>query len=241
MTIDYIVAELCLQKQPKELGIDGAVSLWDELQWVHITQSNFVHGDGQFLPWHRYDVRVHELLLQTRCNYTGSQPYWDELRNVEAGPVGESPVFDPITGLGGNGTGPRMCVADGPFSGLSLHINDTSYAVSAYCLSRNLSQAGFDQANSKYLDPCMAKDTYAEAWPCFNTGGPHGAGHQGTGGVVSQLQSNILHKYRESVTGIYTGRVDAAAYRRSRGSRILPASRVPRPRLVAMATEGSFN
>lgn len=132
-------------------------------------------------------MRVHELLLQTRCNFTGSQPYWDELVDVEAGPVQDSPVFDPATGLGGNGTGPGLCVTDGPFSGLSLRINETGYAVPAYCLSRNLSQAGFDQANSTYLDPCMAKTSYTEAWPCLNVGGPHGAGHQGTGGVVSLL------------------------------------------------------
>lgn len=107
---------------------------------------------------------------------------------MEAELVGESPVFDPITGLGGNGTGSSMCVTDGPFSGLFLHINDTGHAVSAYCLSRNLSQAGFDQANSTYLDFCMMKDTYTEARPCFNTGGPHGAGHQGTGSVVTRFQ-----------------------------------------------------
>lgn len=182
---DYIQAELCLQKQPEELGIAGHLTLWDDIQWTHIIQSNFIHGSGQFLPWHRYYVRLHEHLLQARCNYTGAQPYWDELTDVAAAPLQNATVFDPATGFGGNGAGPDLCTADGPFAGLALRVNVTGYAVPEYCLSRNFSQAGFDQANSTYLDPCMAKGTYADAWPCLNSGGPHGAGHQAVGGVVS--------------------------------------------------------
>lgn len=30
---------------------------------------------GQFLPWHRYYMYLHEYLLRTECNYTGAQPY----------------------------------------------------------------------------------------------------------------------------------------------------------------------
>lgn len=174
-----------MQNQPEELGVNGALNLWDDIQWTHIIQSNFIHGSGQFLPWHRYFVRVHEYLLQTRCNYKGSHPYWPELTDSEAAPVQDAPVFDPVTGFGGNGTGPNLCAADGPFADLALRINDTGFAVPDYCLSRNFSQAGFDLANSTYLDVCMAKETYVDAWPCFNTGGPHGAGHQAVGGVVS--------------------------------------------------------
>lgn len=60
---------------------------------------------GQFLPWHRYYVRMHELALQKLCNYRGAHPYWDELTDYTNGNVSQSPIFDPITGLGGNGTG----------------------------------------------------------------------------------------------------------------------------------------
>lgn len=206
MTLEYIQAELCLQNQPEELGVNGALNLWDDIQWTHIIQSNFIHGSGQFLPWHRYFVRVHEYLLQTRCNYQGSQPYWPELTDSETAPLQDAPVFDPVTGFGGNGTGSNLCVADGPFANLALHINDTGFAVSPYCLSRNFSQAGFDLANSTYLDVCMAKEAYVDAWPCLNTGGPHGAGHQAVGGVVSTNPLSLLPR------ALFYARESSSAY-----------------------------
>lgn len=130
-------------------------------------------------------MRVHEYHLQTRCNYTGAHPYWDELTDVATAPLQDAPIFSAATGIGGNGTGADLCVADGPFEDLTLRINVTGGAGPDYCLSRNFNQAGFDLANSTYLDVCMAMDKYTDAWQCFNAGGPHGAGHQGVGGVVS--------------------------------------------------------
>lgn len=43
------------------------------------------------LPWHRYYVRVHEILLQTVCNYSGAQPYWDEQQDGDTS-IGEWPI-----------------------------------------------------------------------------------------------------------------------------------------------------
>lgn len=152
-----------------------------------------VHDVGAFLPWHRLYMRVHELLLQSECGYTGAQPYWDEQADyaaIEAGSIGlgGSAVFDPDTGFGGNGTelddSGDACVADGPFANVTLHINQTGFATD-YCLSRDLSQSNFlNQANTSYLDECFASANYSEAWQCYKKN-PHGAGHSGVGGVVS--------------------------------------------------------
>lgn len=60
---------------------------------------------GQLLPWHRYHVRAHEVVLQKVCNYTGAHPYWDEFTDDVNAPLANSSVFDPVTGFGGNGTG----------------------------------------------------------------------------------------------------------------------------------------
>lgn len=73
-----------------------------------------------------------------------------------------------------------------------LHLNESGQPTSAYCLSRNLNQTAFELANSTYLDPCMAKKNYTDAWTCLNADGPHGAGHQGVGGVVSTPHTNPL-------------------------------------------------
>jgi hypothetical protein len=39
----YIAADLCLMAAPSQLGAEGAESRWDDLQWNHIRQSNFIH------------------------------------------------------------------------------------------------------------------------------------------------------------------------------------------------------
>lgn len=39
----YIDAELCLINTPGVLGLDGAQSLFDELQYCHVWQSNVIH------------------------------------------------------------------------------------------------------------------------------------------------------------------------------------------------------
>lgn len=126
-------------------------------------------------------MRAHELLLQTECNYTGAQPYWEEVLDVSA--LNASSVFDPTTGFGGNGAGTDGCVADGPFANLTLHINQTATGID-YCLSRDFSATNFQTANQTYIDACYASANYSEAWQCYKKS-PHTAGHAGVGGTVS--------------------------------------------------------
>lgn len=184
----YIEAELCLIDSPPKTGtIEGAITRWDELHYSHIVQTNVVHDTGSFLPWHRLYMRAHEILLQTECNYTGAQPYWDELSTTEDIAAGitfnESAVFDPDTGFGGTGTGDDLCVTDGPFANLTLHMNRTSnYA--DYCLSRDFSPTSIQNGNSTYVDACFASANYSEAWQCYKSK-PHTAGHAAIGGTVS--------------------------------------------------------
>lgn len=40
----YIDAELCLMSSPPKTGLEGAKNRWDELHWVHVVQSNVIHG-----------------------------------------------------------------------------------------------------------------------------------------------------------------------------------------------------
>lgn len=114
--LEYIRAEKCLMESnpindsdPSYISNEyGTIqNIWDQLSHTHMVESNHIHHTGQFLPWHRYFVRVHEMLLQTQCNYTGAQPYWDETGDTESyqGHMGDSPVWDATTGFGGNGTG----------------------------------------------------------------------------------------------------------------------------------------
>ncbi len=40
---DYINATLCLMRAPAKQGIKGAKTRWDELQYIHIVQSDYIH------------------------------------------------------------------------------------------------------------------------------------------------------------------------------------------------------
>lgn len=105
---------------PTQLDIEGAQNRWDEIQYGHIVQSNVIHDTGSFLPWHRLYMRAHEILLQTECNYTGAQPYWDELSDVTNAPLEDASVFDPDTGFGSGNTSSDGCITDGPFVNLTM-------------------------------------------------------------------------------------------------------------------------
>ncbi|KAL4971058.1 tyrosinase family protein [Aspergillus stella-maris] len=176
----FIDAELCLMSSPTKLNIEGALNRWDELVYVHIAQSNFIHSVGAFLPWHRMFMRAHEYILQTECNYTGGHPYWHESLDVDA--LNASSVFDPDTGFGGEG---GDCVNDGPFKHLRLHINQTSTQDDS-CLHRSLDPESFLLAGDEYVNACMETDNYEDAWNCFIEN-PHVAGHFGVGGTMRDV------------------------------------------------------
>ncbi|KAI1339821.1 amino acid transporter [Xylariaceae sp. FL0016] len=175
----YIDAELCLQSSPPQLDIDGAVNRWDELVYGHVVQSNVIHNVGAFLPWHRLYMRAHEILLQTECNYTGAQPYWDELSDVTDDALENASIFDVNTGFGNGSVDDDGCVTTGPFVNLTLHINQTSNYDNS-CLKRDLNQQGFNLANSTYLDECRASQNYSTAFECYMVS-PHVAGHSAIG------------------------------------------------------------
>lgn len=173
---------------PAQMGtIDGAVTRWDELQWAHIAQSNIIHGVGDFLPWHRYFMRVHEVLLQTECNYTGGQPYWDEQADADASTsLADASVWgaDELS-FGSDGAGAGGCVVDGAFANTTLRLNE-AWGVpntTEYCLSRSFSDTNWAWANSTYSDACLAKSNYTEAWPCWSKY-PHSSAHIAVGGTL---------------------------------------------------------
>lgn len=172
--------------QPAQSNINGSNSRWDELQWAHIVQSNFIHGNGQFLPWHRYYMRVHEMLLQQECKYTGAQPYWDEQRDADAGTIEKSSVWgaDDLS-FGSNGRNDDECVVDGPFANTTLRLN-MAWGVTEYdeyCLGRNFTASYWSWANSTYSDTCYAKTNYYNAFNCYHAT-PRSSVHLGVSGTV---------------------------------------------------------
>lgn len=134
-------------------------------------------------------MTLHEKLLQTYCGYEGGMPYWDE--QVDAENITASAVWDSTYGIGGDGNSSNQnIVMDGPFANMELHVGAYAFnkvipKIATYHLNRTISATKFRVGSQEYVDECYALDSYEEAYPCYAKN-PHGAGHAGTGGTVSE-------------------------------------------------------
>ncbi|CAH0031593.1 unnamed protein product [Clonostachys rhizophaga] len=104
--LEYIRAVKCLYSLPSTtdpLVAPGAKTRVDDFVYTHINQTNFVHGSGIFLPWHREFMWLYESALYDECGFKGTGvPYWDWFLHTDD--QASSPVFDSgPAGFGGNG------------------------------------------------------------------------------------------------------------------------------------------
>ncbi|OJD18660.1 hypothetical protein AJ78_01356 [Emergomyces pasteurianus Ep9510] len=77
---NYIQAVYCLQSKPSLFTAEeapGSKNLFDSFSVVHITKTQFIHGNFNFLAWHRYFVWAYEKALREECGYHGVSPYWE--------------------------------------------------------------------------------------------------------------------------------------------------------------------
>jgi tyrosinase len=89
----YVNAMKCLFGQPSRSGLAGTRNRWDDLVAIHQLMSNIIHEVGQFLPWHRYFLKILETEMRNTCGYTGPMSWWDE--TMDAGDFHNSPVANP--------------------------------------------------------------------------------------------------------------------------------------------------
>ncbi|KAJ3939000.1 uncharacterized protein N0V96_011112 [Colletotrichum fioriniae] len=66
----------------------GAKSRFDDFQGMHIYMTQKVHFNSE---------------LRNKCSYDGALPYWDVSLDNTAETFVNSPVFDNVYGVGGNG------------------------------------------------------------------------------------------------------------------------------------------
>ncbi|KAI1343574.1 amino acid transporter [Xylariaceae sp. FL0016] len=178
----FIQAELCLMESDAQEFTSWAKNRYDEIIYTHVIQASVIHNVGAFLPWHRLFVRAHEILLQEECGYTGAQPYWDELADVDD--MAGSSVFDADTGFGGDGGG--SCITDGPFANYTAHVDDDGVGMSD-CITRNFNTDTFSSgAAQDQITTCLATDNYVDANDCYS-GSLHNAGHGGIGGKMGNV------------------------------------------------------
>ncbi|KAH6889590.1 monooxygenase [Coprinopsis sp. MPI-PUGE-AT-0042] len=82
----------------------GVKTRFDEFQACHIDLTDTVHQVGHFLAWHRQFMTMYATAMREECGYQGPATYWDWSRDADGtGRMVDSPVFDPVTGFGGDG------------------------------------------------------------------------------------------------------------------------------------------
>ena len=70
----YLTANQCIMTSPAKLAkFPGAKTRWDEFAGLHQVHALTIHSTGNFLPYHRYFLKVHEGLLK-ECGYIGPLP-----------------------------------------------------------------------------------------------------------------------------------------------------------------------
>jgi len=175
---------------PAKQGFPAARTRFDDLQMVHVKQTadGPIHGVGGFLPFHRYYINLHEKLLRTECNYTGGQPYWNE--TIDAGSFSKSILLTSDPGFGGNGSGSKGCITDGPFKDYVNSIGP-GQTNKDHCIDRKINEGTSAGAKKDNVDCCMQQSTYVDAWHCLE-GQIHSAGHGGIGGQVCYSRSSNL-------------------------------------------------
>ncbi|KAL0567485.1 hypothetical protein V5O48_014510 [Marasmius crinis-equi] len=76
--LEYIDAVKFLQSLPSTgLIKKEAKTRYEDFAASHIALADEIHLVGQFLPWHRYFLRLYEKALQEECGYRGMNPYWN--------------------------------------------------------------------------------------------------------------------------------------------------------------------
>ncbi|KAM0268535.1 hypothetical protein ACHAQH_009965 [Verticillium albo-atrum] len=186
---EYIDAAKCLRELPKATytNVSTVTTRLDDLVYTHKTLNTMIHDVANFLPWHRWFVQLHEDILREECGYTGFQPYWDWSIDADANDMINSPLFDPVTGFGGDGkpsgrneTGFQRCVLDGPFANTTLTLglgwpDFNGRGDRPHCFTREFNSAeGFDENgnqiigdmqvaayNTTTMNTIYALDTYA--------------------------------------------------------------------------------
>jgi tyrosinase len=187
---DYFRAALCLRKLPKSkyADIETVATRMDDLVHTHFSLNLDIHFVANFLPWHRWFVQLHEDLLRNECGFTGTQPYWDWSIDADAEDMYNSPIFDPVSGFGGDGKrtdsnepGFQRCVVDGPFANTNLTLGmgwpDMNIVGDRlHCFTRELNGGlGYDENgnqilgdmqvtayNSKVMNTIYAFDKFAD-------------------------------------------------------------------------------
>ncbi|KAF6746663.1 hypothetical protein DFP72DRAFT_973320 [Ephemerocybe angulata] len=203
----YIKAVKCLQALPSSIPTI-ARSRYEDFQATHIDLTERIHLVGHFLPWHRHQINLYGKALRKECGYKGPIAFWDWTRDGDnaEGPLAQSPIFDDVTGFGGNGVPGTYtlpddvsqtpepyryvgCVQTGPFrdSVYTVHLGPGKLKTD-HCM---VSATWRPILGTENVRKQLASRTFEEFRLVIDdmTNGIHGMGHAAVGGEMTNIYS----------------------------------------------------
>jgi len=185
----FIGAVKCLMSKPPSGNFPPATNRYEDFARIHQMYMPNIHGNPKFLPWHRYYLWTFEQVLRTECGFDRAMVWWDE--TMDAGHFGQLDMFTSPSYFGhlpAPVNGNPVCITSGAFAGLTCHIGPGS-SNGAHCLSRGGNAADTAQCNTNFINTCNSRSSYADMESCLEFG-PHAYGHNGIGGVMSDVSAS---------------------------------------------------
>ncbi|TFK24177.1 Di-copper centre-containing protein [Coprinopsis marcescibilis] len=209
---DYIKAVKCLMTTPPLEQREAVTNRYEEFQATHILLTERVHSVGHFLPWHRHLGTLYYNAMRNECGYRGPFAFWDWSRDADSSlPLKNSPIFDPVTGFGGDGvpgtyklppdpkgesfagnSNYKGCVGDGPFAGVLVH-RGPGKMITTHCIVRGIDESWRRGVVSTNVNNIITTSTSYERFRLaiddFMRGHIHGSGHGIVGGEMLNIYS----------------------------------------------------
>jgi hypothetical protein len=166
----FLAAIKCLINKPPSGNFPPATNRFEDLARLHQLYMPSVHGNPEFLVWHRYFLWTFEQLLQVECGLDVPMPWWDETK--DAGDFASSDLFssDYFGQLNGpDSEGDPTCVTTGVFANLVANIGPGSNNI-PHCLSRSWDPSQTANCNSDFVITCNSRGFYADMESCSEDG-----------------------------------------------------------------------
>jgi tyrosinase len=166
----FIAAIKCLMGKPPSGNFPPATNRYEDLVRLHQKYMPNIHGNANFVIWHRYYLWTFEQVLRRECGFNRPFPWWDEAK--DAGQFHNSDMFTDPNYFGHMTSYPNgdpVCIGSGAFSGLTCHIGP-GQSNTPHCLSRAINGALTSQCNQGYVDTCNSRTNYNDMASCSELG-----------------------------------------------------------------------
>jgi tyrosinase len=184
----FIAGIKCLMSRPPSGRFPPAQNRYEDFVRLHQLYMPNIHNNPKFLVWHRYYLWTFEQVMRAECGFNRAWPWWDE--RLDAGHFPTNDMFSNayFGALPNTVNGNPVCVNNGAFAGITLHIGPGNSNVN-HCLSRGNNNALTAQCNDNFVNACNSRTDYADMEGC-SEGGPHAYGHNGIGGAMSDVSAS---------------------------------------------------